>query len=191
MSKRHKHHLVPRYRGGTDEPTNLIEVSVTQHAMFHYCEWKRLGNKEDYIAWKFLSGSHPGGWNKGVCNEELSKKMSGKGNPMFGLSGKNHPAYGNKANTPEVRKMNSERMKKNNPMHHKEHRDKISISRRGRPSKLWKYKVSCQDGSTEIITNLKQWAQENGYSAAAMGNVMRGRTKQHKDIIGVERIYNS
>ena len=24
--------------------------------MFHWCEWKRLGNIQDYIAWKALSG---------------------------------------------------------------------------------------------------------------------------------------
>ena len=55
MFKKHKHHIVPRHKGGTNDPTNLVEVTVTQHAMFHYCEWKLYGNEYDKIAWKALS----------------------------------------------------------------------------------------------------------------------------------------
>ena len=34
----------------------MIELTPTQHAMFHYCEWKLWGCQQDYIAWKALSG---------------------------------------------------------------------------------------------------------------------------------------
>jgi hypothetical protein len=52
---KHRHHLVPRHRGGTDAD-GLVTCSPTQHAMFHYCEWKLHGHREDYIAWKGLAG---------------------------------------------------------------------------------------------------------------------------------------
>jgi hypothetical protein len=52
---RHKHHLVPKYLGGSDDPSNLVEVSVTQHAMFHFCNWQLCGNEQDRIAWMGLS----------------------------------------------------------------------------------------------------------------------------------------
>ena len=52
----HKHHIIPRYMGGTDEPENLVEVTVTQHAMFHFCNYQLWGNEEDKIAWRALSG---------------------------------------------------------------------------------------------------------------------------------------
>lgn len=52
----HTHHITPRYMGGTDEKSNLVKVTVTQHAMFHYCNWKLWGNKEDWLAWKGLTG---------------------------------------------------------------------------------------------------------------------------------------
>jgi hypothetical protein len=52
----HKHHIIPRYMGGTDEPENLVEVTVTQHAMFHFCNYQLWGNEEDRIAWRGLSG---------------------------------------------------------------------------------------------------------------------------------------
>jgi hypothetical protein len=52
----HKHHLLPKYRGGTDDPANLVKVTVTQHAMFHYCNWRLWGDKYDWLAWKGLTG---------------------------------------------------------------------------------------------------------------------------------------
>jgi len=53
---KHKHHLIPKYLGGSNDPQNLVEVSTTQHAMFHYCNWCLWGNEEDKIAWKALAG---------------------------------------------------------------------------------------------------------------------------------------
>ncbi len=42
--------------GGLDTPENLVEVTVTQHAMFHFCNYQLWGNGEDFIAWRCLSG---------------------------------------------------------------------------------------------------------------------------------------
>lgn len=53
----HKHHIIPCYMGGTNDPTNLVEVTVTQHAMFHYCNYQLWGNEQDKIAYRGLSGS--------------------------------------------------------------------------------------------------------------------------------------
>jgi len=52
----HKHHLLPKYKGGTDDSTNLVEVTVTQHAMFHFCNWQLWGDKRDWLAWRGLTG---------------------------------------------------------------------------------------------------------------------------------------
>ena len=52
----HKHHIIPRYKGGLDNKENLVEVTVTQHAMFHFCNYQLWGNDEDKLAWKALSG---------------------------------------------------------------------------------------------------------------------------------------
>lgn len=30
-----RHHLIPRSRGGTNEPHNIIEVTSTKHAAYH------------------------------------------------------------------------------------------------------------------------------------------------------------
>ncbi len=52
----HKHHIVPKHRGGSDEPSNIVEVSVNQHIMFHFCEYQLHGNIRDKVAYKGLSG---------------------------------------------------------------------------------------------------------------------------------------
>jgi hypothetical protein len=52
----HKHHIIPKYMGGPDTPENIVEVTVTQHAMFHFCNYQLWGNEEDRIAWRTLSG---------------------------------------------------------------------------------------------------------------------------------------
>jgi hypothetical protein len=53
----HKHHIIPRYMGGSNDASNLVEVTVTQHAMFHFCNYQLWGNEEDRIAWLGLSGT--------------------------------------------------------------------------------------------------------------------------------------
>ena len=55
---KHKHHIVPKYEGGSDDPSNLVELSPTQHAMWHFAEWQRKGNEEDRLAWKGLAGHY-------------------------------------------------------------------------------------------------------------------------------------
>ena len=42
--------------GGGDEPENLIELSVEDHALAHKELWEKHGLEEDRIAWLALSG---------------------------------------------------------------------------------------------------------------------------------------
>ena len=50
---KHKHHNPPQHRVGKHD--TVIELSITQHAMFHYCEWCLHGLRQDWLAWKSLS----------------------------------------------------------------------------------------------------------------------------------------
>jgi hypothetical protein len=61
--------------GGTDEKSNLVKVTVTQHAMFHWCNWQLWGNKEDWLAWRGLTGEV----GKEEIIHELRMKASEKG----------------------------------------------------------------------------------------------------------------
>lgn len=55
-SLKHKHRIKPGHEGGEYTPDNVIEVSVTQHAMWHFANWQLRGKEEDRLAWRGLSG---------------------------------------------------------------------------------------------------------------------------------------
>jgi len=56
MKTTHKHHIIPKHMGGTDDPINLKELTVKQHARAHKKLYKEHGKWQDQIAYKMLSG---------------------------------------------------------------------------------------------------------------------------------------
>lgn len=72
----HKHHIIPRHEGGTNAPSNLIEVSIEEHAEIHRKRFEELGHWQDELAWKCLSGQ--------IGKEEairLAQSLGQKGKP--------------------------------------------------------------------------------------------------------------
>lgn len=53
---KHKHHIVPKHAGGEDEPSNLVELTVEEHAEAHRKLYESHGRIEDKLAWLGLSG---------------------------------------------------------------------------------------------------------------------------------------
>lgn len=53
----HKHHIIPKHAGGSDDPSNLIELTVEEHAEAHRILFEQYGRYQDYYAWKGLEGS--------------------------------------------------------------------------------------------------------------------------------------
>jgi hypothetical protein len=127
---KHKHHIVPKHMGGSDDPSNLIELTVAEHAEAHKVLFEKHGHWQDEVAWKGLAGiigheecvyrsirdSKIGNtWNKGKKkSEEHKRKISeahkGKiqGPPSeehkrklsIALSGEKNPMFGVKR--PEI-----------------------------------------------------------------------------------------
>ena len=52
---KHIHHKIPRHAGGTDDPENLIELTIEEHAEAHRLLYEKHGREEDRIAWLGLS----------------------------------------------------------------------------------------------------------------------------------------
>ena len=52
----HKHHIIPRHMGGTDDPSNLVVLSIEDHAQAHLDLYEKYGRWQDELAWKGLSG---------------------------------------------------------------------------------------------------------------------------------------
>jgi hypothetical protein len=52
----HKHHIIPKHMGGTDEKENITTLTVEEHAEAHRILYEEHGKLEDYLAWKGLLG---------------------------------------------------------------------------------------------------------------------------------------
>lgn len=55
---KHKHHIIPKHMGGTDDPSNLIELTVEEHSQAHLALYEQYGKKEDLCAYYMLSGKN-------------------------------------------------------------------------------------------------------------------------------------
>lgn len=73
----HIHHIIPKYLGGTDDPSNLVELTVEQHAEAHRLLYEQHGRLQDKIAWLALS--------KRIGKEEILRMKQG-----LGMKGKKH-----------------------------------------------------------------------------------------------------
>ena len=51
----HRHHIIPKHMGGSNDPSNLILLTVEQHAEAHKKLYEEHGLKSDLCAWKSLS----------------------------------------------------------------------------------------------------------------------------------------
>ena len=117
---KHKHHIIPKHMGGSNDPSNLIELTVEEHAEAHKKLYDEYGNWQDYLAWQGLSGrmgkeelirekisnTHKG---KKLTEEhievlkEKGKKLIGDKNPMFGKNiSTEHKLAISKANTGKI-----------------------------------------------------------------------------------------
>ena len=65
----HKHHIVPKHMGGRDHPSNIMELTLDEHIMFHWMLYNLYGHKEDL--WAVHKLTH----GKGVS-------LEGENNPM-------------------------------------------------------------------------------------------------------------
>jgi len=84
---KHIHHIKPRHMGGTDDPSNLIEVTPEEHAELHFALYLEHGMMGDWIAFHMLSGKTTDSewarkeamrdyFRRNVVSVETRKKMS-------------------------------------------------------------------------------------------------------------------
>ena len=96
----HKHHIIPKHMGGTDDPENLVELTIEEHAEAHKKLFEKYGCWQDYLAWQGLAGL--------ISKEELVRhiqseagkaKIAKYGNPFSGIR-----TWGNLGSNDEFRK---------------------------------------------------------------------------------------
>ena len=93
MAVLHKHHIIPKHMGGTNELSNLVELTVEEHAEAHRILFEQYGRWQDRVAWLTLSGQMS-------CAEAIKTAQSlsnkGKKNSMYGMFGEKNPNYHNR-----------------------------------------------------------------------------------------------
>jgi len=102
--KIHKHHIIPKHAGGTDDPDNLVDLTIEEHAVAHKILYEKYNRWQDRVAWLSLSGimkdeeriyeilknSNPGGYkHTKEAKKKLSEMRMGEKNPMYGKTAPN------------------------------------------------------------------------------------------------------
>lgn len=88
----HKHHIIPKHMGGSNDSSNLVELSIEEHAEAHRLLFEEHGRWQDKLAWNLLAGNitaeegrimavreaaKGNTWNRGrVHSKESSRKKS-------------------------------------------------------------------------------------------------------------------
>lgn len=111
----HKHHIVPRHMGGSDDPSNLIELTVEEHADAHRQLYEKHGCWQDRIAWQTLSGqiSMSEAKRQAAANTNRGRKLSDDHKRKISESSRGHKK------SDETRAKMSETQRRNNNFHAK------------------------------------------------------------------------
>jgi hypothetical protein len=78
---KHKHHIVPKHMGGSDDNSNIIELTVEEHAEAHRKLYEQFGHLQDKLAWLGLEGLIS---TADIVRTLQSEGMKGSKNPMYG-----------------------------------------------------------------------------------------------------------
>lgn len=97
----HLHHILPKHAGGTNDLSNLIKLSIKDHANAHRILFEKFGKFQDRLAWQGLSrmiskedlihqllseaGKHWIGKKLPLEHKKhISESITGKKNPFYG-----------------------------------------------------------------------------------------------------------
>lgn len=182
----HLHHIVPVHMGGTDDPSNLEELTVEEHAEAHRKLFEQYGRLEDKVAWQTLSGQigKTEAWKALRQTPEVLAKLEGYYESIRGVpKSEAHKAALRKP------KSRTDKMKIAALNRTPEHQANINKSLMGRPAtkgsgrkEQWVYdKVRDSNskaytvtvgGQSHTIKNLAAWARDNGYNYPSLKHTM-------------------
>ena len=162
---KHKHHIIPKHIGGTDDQSNLVELTIEEHAEAHRVLFEEHGRWQDFLAWQGLAGL--------VGKDEMLKAK-------YALySGINHHMYGKKR--PEHAELMREAMKgENNPMYGKPSPFKgVSVPEEKRTYGEKKARYGNQNGKGNIgITRTEEQNKANSEKMKRIWTERRAKKEQ-------------
>ena len=156
----HKHHIIPKHMGGTDDPSNLIVLTIEEHAQAHLDLYNEHGYTQDHVAYRMLLGQI----NKAEAIKILQKapkSLRWKSKMSKRMTGENNPNYGGGNMSDDARARMSERLTEN--QYGSKH-----------------YIVTDPEGSTHEVYNLAKFCREHNLDQGNMVKVSKSKCKQHK-----------
>lgn len=175
---KHKHHIIPRHAGGTDDPSNLVELTIEEHANAHKLLYEKYGRDEDRWAWLGLSGQ--------IGKDEILRQiaMAQKGMKKPDGFGEKISVFRKTFKYSEESKKKMSEAKKGKKLT-ESHVDKIKIARTGTKqtdyqkqrvseTRQKKYQLTNPDGISFEVTNLSKFCRENGFN---QGNMFKSQVK--------------
>lgn len=155
---KHKHHIIPRHIGGTDDPDNIIELTPDEHAEAHRTLYEEHGRWQDKLAWQGLAGLS----SKEDHIAELLSEAGKTGAAIVNANG------GWRTNNPEA----AARFK-HDFMKHRNHSGENNPCAR-------EYLITHPDGKTEQVKSLKTWCESKNLNYNSFHAQCVGRKSQHK-----------
>ena len=199
---KHRHHIIPKHMGGSDDEENLTPpISIQWHAKFHEDLYERFGLYEDFIAYKTLSGqmtiseASRLAYEHGVkkAGEKLAKRNSSMKNKTY------EEIYGEER-AQEIReniRQSSLTREWSISDDERENRRKRAIdnnpSRSSEPeisnkiSKALAKEIVLENKETKeriTVVGLNRWAKENGLSPS----YVKTRFRRNQDVMGWTRL---
>ena len=107
----HWHHIIPKHMGGTNDKSNLVQLSIEEHAEAHKKLFEEHGCWQDYLAWQGLSKIIPREeLIRLIQSEAVKEYLRTNKNPLTGIRTSTNFAIneefrkhvGMLANTPEA-----------------------------------------------------------------------------------------
>lgn len=95
MTIYHSHHIVPRHMGGSDDPSNLVQLTIEEHAQAHLDLYEKHGDERDLIAHRMLLGQISTAEAR-LALAKLPKKESHKKKIAEAVRGEKNAMYGKK-----------------------------------------------------------------------------------------------
>jgi hypothetical protein len=166
----HKHHIIPRHMGGSNDSSNLVELSVEDHALAHKTLYELYGKIEDHYAYLALSGQITSDdARREVCRHRMLTNNPSKNPEVVKKILESRKEY---RPSEETKKKLSEKflgVKKS-----KQHADNIG------KAKSKTYRVRTPTGDEIVIHCLRSYCIENNLTEQLMYKVASGVRKHHK-----------
>jgi len=160
----HRHHVTPRHVGGTDDPENIVRLTIIEHAEAHRKLFEEYGRWQDELAWKGLSAV--------IGKDEIISRV---------LKEAGKSTRGRKQSI-EERKRRSIAQSKEKNWNWGKTTSPETCSRISKSLEKFTYILFFQNGTTETTTNLKKYSREHNYNPANMCDVANGKRKHYKGI---------